>query len=118
MMDNDIKLIQSLGKAYPFRVPEGYFKAFNERMMNVLPEREQGSTLLGWHRYRLLLCAVASVCGLIFGVYAFLHHYDQVPDVHVASSHDVKVHDKQMEEMADYMMLDDDDIVRYLASND
>ena len=75
-MEKDILLKQRIGNANPFRVPDGYFKAFNTKMMDRLPERERGAVLLGWHKYRLLLCAAAIVCGLVFGVSVFLNHYE------------------------------------------
>ncbi len=115
-MDTDIKLKQRYGNSNHFRVPAGYFEAFNARMMNLLPERETGPVLLGWHRYRLLLCAAASVCGLVFGVNVFLNHYEGKPSPRVAKTYEVVAHDRQVDEMADYLMLDADDMVSYMVN--
>lgn len=116
-MEIDTMLKQQYGNGNHFRVPEGYFEAFNARMMQLLPERESGPMLLGWHRYRLLLCAAASVCGLVFGVNVFLNHYENTPSPHVAKVHEAVAHDKQVDEMADFLMLDSDDMLSYMVNN-
>lgn len=116
MKEQDISLKQHYGNANPFRVPEGYFSDFNARIMQMLPTQESGPQLFGWHKYRLLLCTAATVCGLIFGVSVFLNHYQTCGRPGMAKTYEVKAHDQQVDEMMNYMMLDDDAIVSYMAN--
>ena len=109
-------LKQHYGNDNHFRVPEGYFSDFNTRIMQQLPDDKRTPQLLGWHKYRLMLCAAATVCGLIFGVSVFVSHYQTSDCQGMAKTYEVKAHDQQVDDMVNYMMLDDDDIVSYMAN--
>ena len=90
-------LRQRFGSETPFRVPEDYFKDFSLKMMEQLP-----------------VVASASVCAVIFGAGLFYnnHYADPVPAYTTAKATAVETN---IDQAADYVMIDNEDIYSYLA---
>lgn len=121
-------LLQRFGRQNPFTVPEGYFEGFTSRMMNLLDEEQARQAVstdekprakvrsLTWRRYAV----AASIAAVIIGGAVWLvqpspnvaaQHFTSTPAV-AASSATV---DHNIDQMADYAMLDNQDIYTYLA---
>jgi len=116
-MDREEKYLrQKFGNETPFRVPEGYFENFTAQMMEQLPERPAKTVTLSvsrWQKWRPYVAA-ASICAVIFGAGLFYngHHSDATSSSTVAKTPNVE---SNLEQAADYIMIDNDDIYSYLA---
>ena len=72
-MTNEEKLIEEhLGKQNPFRVPEGYFDSFADRLMQQLPEQQEQEVkpakTVRMKALRPILVAAACVAVAIFSI--------------------------------------------------
>ena len=99
-----------------FKVPGGYFDDFNSRMMQMLPEQKAISIEMKpsrWLRWRPYVAA-ASVCAVIFGstLFYFGNKAEQPTNYSALSAPTTEI---SMEQAADYVMIDNDDIYNYLA---
>lgn len=109
-------LRQRFGSETPFRVPEDYFQDFSAKMMAQLPETTARTVIMHtsrWRRWRPYVAA-ASVCAVIFGAGLFYntHYADSVP-AHTAAK--AVAVDTNIDQAADYVMIDNEDIYSYLA---
>ncbi|MCQ2223004.1 MAG: hypothetical protein MJZ35_04345 [Bacteroidaceae bacterium] len=108
------------GASDPFKVPEGYFDSFCDRVMSQLPEQQQTirRTLIPrvW-RY----AAAAVVVGLIASVAVLVPQFKQgQEDMQLASNHvesDMSLDEEYFNEVLDYSMLNNNDIAYYLTEN-
>lgn len=111
---------RSVGASDPFKVPEGYFDSFCDRVMSQLPEQQQTirRTLIPrvW-RY----AAAAVVVGLIASVAVLVPQFKQgQEDMQLASNHvesDMSLDEEYFNEVLDYSMLNNNDIAYYLTEN-
>ena len=115
-MKEEKYLKQTYGTEPPFKVPEGYFDDFATRMMQMLPEQEAKVVEMkpsGWLRWRPYVAA-ASFCAVIFGsvLFYFGPHTGQAT---AYSGQDAPATEISIEQAADYVMIDNDDIYNYLA---
>ena len=94
-MTEEQALLQRFGRQNPFTVPEGYFEGFTSRMMSLLDEEQARQAVSTDEKPR------AKVRSLTWRRYAV-----------AASSATV---DHNIDQMADYAMLDNQDIYTYLA---
>ncbi|MBQ6049419.1 MAG: hypothetical protein IJL35_02310 [Bacteroidaceae bacterium] len=109
-------LRQRFGNESPFRVPEGYFGDFNARIMEQLPETTARTVTLqpsGWQRWRPFVAA-ASVCAIIFGAGLFYFDHLQEPVPTNTAANNIAV-ESNLDQAADYAMIDNNDIYSYLA---
>ncbi|MGI6241961.1 MAG: hypothetical protein ACOYJK_00245 [Prevotella sp.] len=129
-MDREEKfIVEKFGRKTPFKVPAGYFDDFASRMMQNIPEqsREAESARIvemkvsRWHRLRPIAIAAASVCVAVFGMGIFLHgggkkatavDTELINDGPSASSY------AAIDAVADYAMLDMDDMYAYVEDDD
>lgn len=122
------------GKENPFIVPDGYFDRFAEQMMAHLPEQgansahsqERKAVVVShhhfWQRLRPLLAA-AVVVGVIctVGIYLFNNtttsstSEPQTSDATPLMSNATAEHADELEQTADYLMMDEQDIYAYLS---
>lgn len=112
-----------IGKQNPFRVPEGYFDSFAERMMENLPEQEARTVVMSRpHRSRVLrtvLYAAACLCLAVLGTVIYWHKLSMqnvdsgstTVAVHTTTNADAAYVDA----VADYTMMDNTDIYAYLS---
>lgn len=142
-MESDEKYLErKFGRQNHFAVPEGYLQNLTASVMaNVgkqpargvhedkiaLPENETANTrvvvMQPWWRRTRVRIAAAAACLLLAGGTAFytysVHHAEPASNMAAsAPSHNVDVSTStSYNEIADYTMLDNDDIYSLLASN-
>ncbi|MBR1402160.1 MAG: hypothetical protein IJ562_11400 [Prevotella sp.] len=123
-MTEEELLKQTFGNANHFQVPDGFFDRFADEMMAKIEERpieEQPKTIAKGRnaiiRRFVPYLAVASVVGLLFGVAVFHSPTDegqngnmQVQTLASAPSGDA------LDQMADYVMLDNQDLYSYMSN--
>lgn len=103
----------------PFSVPEGYFDKLTDRVMGQIPEDEQNQTKKAKNIRRLFpYAAAASVLAAAIGIGIYLKFSDSQPpaqgepqEVQVAQNNE----EQTIEEVADYIMYDDNDLYAYIA---
>ncbi len=111
-----------IGKQNPFRVPDGYFDSFAERMMENLPEQEARTIVMVKPRrsklLRTVLYAAACLCIAVLGTVIY---WQKLSEQNIESnSAPVAVHtttssDAYVDAVADYAMMDNTDIYAYLS---
>lgn len=128
-MNKEEKFIeQKFGRENHFTVPEGYFDDFTSQLMQKLPEDPmQGARIVTMkasplQRYHAAMIAAASVCAVIFSVGIYFHSVDRQPQkAPVAQAqqagHDAAYSNTNVEAMAEYTMLDTEDMYSYIADN-
>lgn len=142
MTDEEKIITTEAGKRNAFRVPDGYFEQFTERMMQRLPERETGEVA---HTVQLSECkpaktakksrlrmlrpyfaAAAFLCFAVFGITFYMHQHQKSNDAQALNAqHSIQNAQHQIlnsaaeeayfEEAADYVMLDNAEIYAYLS---
>ena len=103
------------GRKNPFRVPEGYFDSFADKLMEQLPENQNRARAVPMRRWWLY----AAAC-LLVAVVSAVVWFSQQPSMAVEQpSHvaNVVTTDDYLEEAADYMMVDNQDIYACLSSD-
>jgi hypothetical protein len=73
-MENNFEILEKLKNRNPFRVPEGYFESFTDKMMNQLPEKQvmkKGRKINLFGRFQPWLAAAAVFIGIISVIYFF-----------------------------------------------
>lgn len=108
-MNRDNEIPQISGDA--FRVPEGYFDTFADRVMERLPEAaaERKPRPAIMRMLAPVIAAAACVCIAVFGLTMFLSDGDSNSDAVAESSYSAE------EAMMDYAMIDNADIYAYLS---
>ena len=120
-MTNEEKLIQEhLGKQNPFRVPDGYFDSFADRLMQQLPDKQETKPNQTANTVRLkvlrpILLAAACVCIAIFSVTLYFHQTQETPEQDNVAAVTNTMDEEYMDEAADYIMLDNADIYACLS---
>lgn len=109
-MNEELYVSSRMGHENHFRVPDGYFDKFAERVMSELPERRQPLMV----RMRPWMYAAACFVGAISLVAVYFHSPDSAADNNVAS---VTVTETYFDEAADYAMVDNQDIYACLISD-
>lgn len=117
-MENDEKYIHDhFGRNDHFVVPDGFFEQFAHNVMTQVPEQMPRRSMVGyvWLRYAaaaslLLLCGIA-------GLWFDGGHHEAAPIVNygVAATHGNTVVSGSVEEVADYAMIDNEDMYSYIA---
>lgn len=111
-------------KARPFKVPEGYFDTLQGRIMDALPDGE--AKVVSIHAasrqslVRRWLAAAAVACLVIAGATAYwlqASHGEEMASMAEQNVATVSA-DTYIDQVADYTMMDNDDIYTYLSSND
>lgn len=115
--------IERLIKEQVFKVPEGYFETFTEKMMSQIPQ-EENVIRPKRKNPRRPLWAAASVVVLIAGASALFFFSKENKDetaTQIASMTDTSMETMSSEELqaiaADYMMTDNDELYAYMAEN-
>lgn len=127
MMKEEKILRDKFGKANHFTVPEGYFDSFADKLMEQLPEPE--ARVIEMHAeswlHRMPLRKIAAAVGVVVVLGAgslFFVHRQSVNHVPMANveishhSHSVGTEYGTFEEMADYTMMDNQDIYASLVA--
>lgn len=112
-MKEDKYIEELVGKRNPFVVPEGYFEQLTDQVMQSLPERRPRAKSV-W--MRPVFYAAASVCALFVSATAWMlwPKASTMPQGQVAEV--IQEPDETfINEAADYMMLDNQDIYACLS---
>lgn len=121
-MDKEEKTFHiQFGKAQPFKVPDGYFEDFEKQLMARLPQTKPVAEVVEMRRPRLLLgrrmaMVAAGVCVVLFG--ATLYHRLSLPNEQSSGTiaqMEGKAYDMTIDQMADYTMMDNEDIYAYVS---
>lgn len=125
-MENEEKYIRmKMGDKSPFRVPEGYFDQLASRVMSQLPEQATIQQLEQQPRRQSQLVALrpwlyAAACVVAVVVLALTFHFHQrvvEPYEQPMATVSAPVDDEYIDDVADYVMLDNTEIYAYLAEN-
>lgn len=118
-MDKSDKILRrKFGSKVPFRVPDAYFENFTNDFMDKIPK--QKARILNirpwWYHYRSAMLAAACFCGISisFGVYFHKLHISNEP---IAKTHIESASNNTIDQMADYTMLDNEEIYASLVDN-
>ena len=116
--DKDERILrQNFGNKVPFRVPEGYFEEFAEQLMAQLPARETRAVPMRpwWRRHRASMLAAACICAAVFSIGVYFGPSE--PRQASFASTSIENVDNTMDEMADYVMMDNEAIYASLTDN-
>lgn len=115
MMTEEKKIKQMTHGATGFKVPEGYFENFTQRMMEQIPEEQVVHTPL-WSRWMrstaVRIAAAAMFIGVIGTVFLAVNE-------HFSTSTTAKQEEQSeyMDEALDYAMINNNEIYMYLSEN-
>jgi len=105
------------GKQRPFKVPEGYFDGFADRMMDLLPEPSAKIVPMRKSRWSKLrpYAIAASFCAILGGAGILYFHHEDTEPQQISQTQEASI-DYTIDQMADYAMLDNSDFYSYLAN--
>lgn len=119
MIKDELFIEKTCGKTRPFTVPDNYFAGLHDKIMDVVNADNTVVMKANSGRRRTLIAAIAaSVAVLLVCVgIALSEIFVQNGDRYTATSvkNDAVGSNSSFEQMADYMMLDNDDVYSYLA---
>ena len=127
--NNELDLKKMVGNRNPFRVPDGYFEQFTEQVMQQLPAREQSIAPISAHpRARKvqmrpwLYAAACTALALMLGVsYYFMQSpataTDVAPMAAATPATYVAPDNSYIDDVADYVMMDNAEIYACLSEN-
>ena len=113
----DWMLKQNFSNEMPFRIPKGYFEEFAEQMMGQLPVQQAKVIPMRpwWRRHRVSMFAAASICAAVFSVGIYIDSSRSQQTSLAGGS--IENIDNMMDEMADYVMMDNEAIYASLTEN-
>ena len=114
MTNEELYLKSRVGDKNPFRVPEGYFDSFAAEMMQKLPEQAEQPRQGLLVRMRPWMYAAACMVVAIFT--ATLYFVNDKSTVQQVPAAVATTNDTYVEDVADYVMVDNLDIYNLLAS--
>lgn len=124
MTQEEIYLNSRMKRENHFRVPDGYFDQLTASVMSRLPEQEQQpKQLRSYPRTpvpsypRILLYAAAVVAVAIVCVSVYFNRYVAPREAEEPVTAAATVSDSYIDEAADYMMMDHQDIYACLTSD-
>lgn len=126
MDQEETYLEQHYGKVRPFTVPDGYFDTIADRVMARLPEQKDEVRPVAKERrlkprqqWRTLVSVAACACVIVLaGTWiARLATPDTAQQTAVAASTATATQDADFDDMADYVMIDNEDIYALVANN-
>ena len=120
-------LEEHFGKSQPFSVPEHYFEDFSSRLMARLPEHKAATAIpvqpkMSARRRWLPMVAAAAVVGLLVIGAAVQFSKEDAPQsvartAPVETAPTESAYGVSLDELADYAMLDNEDIYAYVSNN-
>lgn len=129
MKEEDI-LLKKFGRKNDFSVPDGYFDSFADKLMNQLPEQNDARVIdmraeSWWHRLPLRKIAAVAGVVVVLGAGAFgLSNFksrgasnEMISAVHQKdNSHSSSAEYSNFDQMADYVMIDNQDCYASLVA--
>lgn len=123
MTNEELYLESRITNENPFRVPEGYFDQLTADVMARLPERQSESPMVSVPARRVQLrhswLAAASIAVVaLVGTLVYFNRLNpaDTADKQVAAVSSATVNDSYIDEAADYLMMDHQDIYACLTS--
>jgi len=121
MVNEEAFLRDKIGQKNPFKIPDGYFDQFADRLMEKLPEQQHKPVLI--HRLRPLLYAAVFVGVLIIGAtlaFKSIQKFDSQSNIALVTNEQDEsllnsYSDTYIEDAANYAMIDNEEIYAYLA---
>lgn len=119
-------LKQKFGRTQPFRVPEGYFDDFASSIMAQLPEYVEGRDEIIKEKAKVVplklrwrtvarVAVAACFCGLLFGVGTmFVNRADGNSSQYISANQSI-TSTSELDQMADYTMIDVGDMYAYVS---
>lgn len=113
-----------VGQENHFRVPDGYFDNFTARMMAQLPEQDSHAEQIAMPRsrkevkmWKVIGACAASVIAVVITATALLTDDKATQSNTLAETQTEKVseHERYIDEVADYAMMDNADIIACLS---
>lgn len=119
MIKDELFIEKNCGKTRPFTVPDNYFAGLHDKIMDVVNADNTVVMKANRGRRRTLIAAIAAGVAvlLVCAGIALSEVFVQNGDSYTATSlkTDAVSSNSSFEQMADYMMLDNDDVYSYLA---
>ena len=100
----EAKLLSRFGTERPFRVPDGYFDGFSERVMSRIAQRKRRQIVWRW-------VAAAVFVGCIATGGMFFDYKQQATNYRQQTAEDIQY----IEDALDYSMIDNMSIASYLT---
>ncbi len=101
------KLTES--KEMPFRVPEGYFESFTDRMMAQLPKTPQSRPILRLWRYAVAVVIVATITGSAY-------YFTQSNITNDTNANSYELYSSNYDDqLLDYTLMNNNDIETFLT---
>ena len=121
MVNEEAFLRDKIGQKNPFKIPDGYFDQFADRLMEKLPEQQHKPVLI--RRLRPLLYAAVFVGVLIIGAtlaFKSIQKFDSQSNIALVTNEQDEsllnaYSDTYIEDAANYAMIDNEEIYAYLA---
>lgn len=105
----EIKITELGGRQNPFRVPEGYFESFDERLFARLPQQKQAKVV----SLRRNLWRYAAAIVVVLGVGSALYwHRDSATTLAYSEE---AAQEEYYNDALDYAMVDNSEIAAYLT---
>ena len=122
-MRTEDNLKEMFGRENPFKVPENYFETLADNIISQLPEESSARVvkMSVWKKYRVHLLAAACVLSLLFSAGIYVSVKENTKEAQVFDKTHVEVAETTIEaedafdEMADYVMIDKEDMYAYIS---
>ena len=117
-MTEEQLIIERFGKQNPFTVPDGFFEEISSKIISELPARQEPAKVrsMVFRRYAVAASIAAVIIG---GAVWFVQPRQNVAVQHVAqtavAANNTTSNEVFIDQMADYALLDNQDIYSYLA---
>ena len=111
-------LIQTIGRNRHFSVPEGYFEQFGAQMMEQLvPAKAEVRSIRGNGLWRNVIYAAACLAAVVVMAGSYIHKYEEEAGMKPYAAQVAKTMSggDEIEQAADYMMLDESDLYAYMT---
>ena len=120
-MRTEENLKEMFGRENPFKVPENYFETLVDNSQ--LPEESSARVvkMSVWKKYRVHLLAAACVLSVLFSAGIYVSVKENTKEAQVFDKTRVEVAETTIEaedafdEMADYVMIDKEDMYAYIS---
>ncbi len=126
MIKEEKKITELYGKEKPFAVPAGYFDSLADSIIGQLPEQKAQVVSIERHKtlwlrlpIRKIAAAVAAVALIGGGISYSLQHagqHKQMTASAIHANHTMTSEDADFEQMADYTMIDSQEIYASLLA--
>lgn len=122
-MRTEENLKEMFGRENPFKVPENYFETLADNIISQLPEESSARVvkMSVWKKYRVYLLAAACVLSVLFSAGIYVSVKENTKEAQVFDKTRVEVAETTIEaedafdEMADYVMIDKEDMYAYIS---